>query len=211
MKVTKFMHACLLVEIDDRRVLFDPGVYSTYDLAALPALDDIVITHSHPDHMDVERIQALRGRFPEVRIVAPEDARAMLEHAGIDKVMTTPPEGIQFFHSPHEPIRPMIDVDPPEENGAHLLDVFSHPGDSHSFTETKAILALPVSGPWGSTVDAVRVALSVKPTYVIPIHDWHWHDAAREQVYKRLETMFAGHGITFLPVKDGEPVTVTLP
>jgi L-ascorbate metabolism protein UlaG (beta-lactamase superfamily) len=113
--------------------------------------------------------------------------------------------GIAFFESPHEVIRPFFDADPPEELGVHYLDRLTHPGDSHSFTETKEILALPVQAPWGSTVDAVRLALELQPTYIIPIHDWHWSDAARTSTYEKLEELFEAAGITFVETVNGEP------
>ncbi|HVS58804.1 MAG TPA: hypothetical protein VHD60_03650, partial [Candidatus Saccharimonadales bacterium] len=82
------------------------------------------------------------------------------------------------------------------------------PGDSHSFKETEQILALPVQAPWGSTIHAIRLALELKPKYVIPIHDWHWSDEARQQMYERFEKVFGSNGITFCKMKSGEPVVL---
>lgn len=212
MRITKFTHACLLVESDtltQRTVLFDPGVFSTFVVDSLVHIDDIFITHNHADHMDVDRIRQIQKRFPEVRITVPVDAQALLSEAGIDHgVQTTPPEGVRFFEAPHEQIRPMGNDDVPQENGIHYLELLSHPGDSHSFQETMPILALPVCAPWGSTVAAVRVALAVRPKQIIPIHDWHWHDTARRQIYERLEKRFAAEGIIFHKAVDGETINV---
>jgi L-ascorbate metabolism protein UlaG (beta-lactamase superfamily) len=94
----------------------------------------------------------------------------------------------------------------PEQRAVHYLDRLTHPGDSHSFAETKAILALPVQAPWGSTRNAVKLALQLKPKYIVPIHDWHWNDAAREQIYGRFERLLTPEGITFLKLKNSEPI-----
>jgi len=204
MKITKFVHSCLLVETPDRTALFDPGVYNSLDADVLTRLDDIFITHIHADHMDEGMMSLLALRFPDVRITAPGAVVERLKAMNI-QASTEVPEGASLFASPHEHIRPFWPADPPQQIGVHYLDVLSHPGDSHSFKETKAILALPVQAPWGSTVGAVRLALELKPQYVIPIHDWHWNDEARAGAYAQLEKDFAERGITFIKAVNGEP------
>ncbi len=212
MKITKFTHSCLLVEMPapvNRTALFDPGSFSTVDVGSLEYLDDIFITHIHGDHMDVELIKKLVAKFPAVRITTTPEAAAQLQEQGIQADVKAP-EGVSFFDSPHEVIRPFFPVEPPQEIGVHYLDKLSHPGDSHSFKETKAVLALPVQAPWGSTVDAARLALELKPKYVIPIHDWHWSDQARQSVYDRFEKTFGDAGITFIKAINGEPFVLDI-
>src|SRR5689334_19947363 len=58
MRITHLGHACLLVESDDVRVLVDPGTFSR-GFEQLTDLDAIVVTHQHPDHVDVERLPQL--------------------------------------------------------------------------------------------------------------------------------------------------------
>jgi L-ascorbate metabolism protein UlaG (beta-lactamase superfamily) len=207
MKITKLVHSCLLVETADRTALFDPGTMSTVDVAALSNLDDIIITHKHGDHFDLDLVKQLSTRFPDVRITAPDEVVAQLNEESVPATSATS-DGITFFDSPHEAVRPIIDSDPPQEIGVHYLDMLSHPGDSHSFHETKAILALPIQAPWGSTVAAIRLALDLKPKYIVPIHDWHWRDEVRESMYSRMEQLFAEHGITFMHAVNGEPFTI---
>lgn len=213
MKITKFTHSCLLVEMPtpvNRTVLFDPGSFSTIDVVKLEFLDDIFITHEHGDHMDLELVKRLQAKFPNVRIVAPNDAQQQLTQAGISNVTSEAPNGVRFFEAPHEKIRPYFPADPPEELGYHYLDMLSDPGDSHSFHETMPILVLPVTAPWGNVVDAVVLALELKPKYVLPVHDWHWRDEARESLYNTLETRCKEAGIKFLKLVNGEPVVIDL-
>lgn len=210
MKITKFVHSCLLVEMPEpvnRTALFDPGAWSeeALDVDSLVYLDDIVITHQHNDHMSIPLIKQLVGKFPDVRITAPEDVVELLGAEGI-KASSDPAPGMSFFDAPHEDVEPMFPR--PQEIGVHYLDMLSHPGDSHSFDETKAILALPVQAPWGSTLNAVRLALELKPQHVLPIHDWHWQDAARRSMYNNLEKLFADQGITFHKLETGKPIVI---
>jgi L-ascorbate metabolism protein UlaG (beta-lactamase superfamily) len=208
MKVTKFVHSCLLAETPDRTALFDPGMMSeeALDVDKLGRLDDIFITHIHGDHFSLPLIKRLVAKFPSVRITSTQEVVAQLAGESI-KASHTPPEGVAFFDSPHESVAPLFGQ-PPQEIGIHYLDQLSHPGDSHSFRETKAILALPVTAPWGSTIKALNLALELKPRFVLPIHDWHWRDEAREQTYAMFERVLAEQGIKFFKLQTGQPVEI---
>ena len=210
MKITKFEHSCLLVEMpapQNRTTLFDPGMMSetALDVTKIDYLDDIVITHSHGDHLSLNLMKQLVAKFPAVKITAPADVVDLLEKEDI-AASSDPSEGISFFDAPHEAVEPLFIT--PDQIGVHYLAMLTHPGDSHSFSETKAILALPVTAPWGATTTAVKLALELKPQYVLPIHDWHWRPEARDQMYSALEQAFAQHGITFVKLVTGEPVTL---
>ena len=205
MKITKFVHSCLLVETPDRVALFDPGSYSTLKPETLERLDDIFITHHHGDHLGVDLIKQLVAKFPDVRITATAQGIELLADAGISAT-NVPPEGAMLFDSRHESVEPLFPT--PQEHGYHYLDALSHPGDSHSFRETKAILALPVQAPWGTPIAATNLALELKPKYIIPIHDWHWSDAARTGMYNMLEPVFQKSGIEFIKVENGVPFTL---
>jgi L-ascorbate metabolism protein UlaG (beta-lactamase superfamily) len=209
MKVTKFVHACLLVETPERVALFDPGTMSAaaLDVDKVSRLDDIFITHIHQDHFDTDLIQKLVTKFPDVLITSTPEVVAKLKDLGIT-ASDQAPEGVTFFDSPHESVKPLFAA--PQEIGIHYLDVLSDPGDSHSFHESKAILALPVAAPWGSTIKALNLALELKPKHVLPIHDWHWSDTAREQMYDMFEGQLKERGITFHKLQTGIPVDIDL-
>lgn len=209
MKITKFVHSCLLVETPERVALFDPGYMSesALDVESLQRLDDIFITHEHGDHVSIDLVKRLVKKFPAVRITTTPEVIEQLKAEGI-KAQAEAPEGVSFFDSPHETIKPFFDAERPQEIGIHYLDTLSHPGDSHSFHETKAILALPVQAPWGSTVRATELALELKPQHILPIHDWHWRDEARQQTYERFAELFGQHGITFHKLETGQPVEI---
>jgi hypothetical protein len=55
-------------------------------------------------------------------------------------------------------------------------------------------------------IAATGMALDLKPKAIVPIHDWHWNEAARQAAYDKLEKFFAEHGITFIKVADGQAI-----
>ncbi|HYO96285.1 MAG TPA: MBL fold metallo-hydrolase [Polyangiaceae bacterium] len=97
LRITWFGHSTLLVEIEGRRVLFDP-VWSErcspssfigptrfhpvpMSLEALPPLDAIVISHDHYDHLDYSTIARLSRLH--VPFVVPLGVGAHLEYWGV--------------------------------------------------------------------------------------------------------------------------------
>ncbi len=216
MKITKFVHSCLLVEMPDpinKTALFDPGVMSeqALNVETLQFLDDIFITHQHDDHLSLKLIKKLIGKFPDIRITAPPSVVEMLNRDDI-AASSEAPTSVSLFISPHEEVYPLYNTPSgePNEYGYHYLDLLSHPGDSHSFKETKPILALPVTAPWGTSVKAVQLALELKPKHIIPIHDWHWRDEAKLAAYENMEKVFSEHNITFHKLQTGQPVDINL-
>lgn len=209
MKITKYVHSCLLVETPERVAIFDPGVMSAASVPVdeLSRLDDIFITHIHPDHCDVDLVKRLVAKFPQARITSNPEVVTELTKQGL-QASTEPPEGVTLFESPHESVRPLFE--PPAEVGFHYLDQLSHPGDSHSFKETKAILALPMTAPWGYPIRALNLALELKPQHVLPIHDWHWHDEARAQMYGMFEGVLSKQNITFHKLATSQPIEISV-
>ena len=207
MKITKYVHSCLLIETPERVGIIDPGIYSwesgLLKIDDLVQLDDIIITHEHADHFHPPFVQALLAKFPNARITASSATAEQLAAEGVNSFSTESSEGIDLADVSHESMVPL--APPPKANLiVHYLDRLTHPGDSHNFDETREILALPLTAPWGSLRRAAELGLELKPKTIIPIHDWHLNDIARVQAHERLEGFFKEHGINFVKLIDGE-------
>ena len=204
MKITKLGHSCVLVETEDRVGLFDPGVWSDRELIdRIEHVDRIVYTHEHPDHFDVEILKSLVDRFPQAHVVCNDSIREKIEDAAVEVTIREETQCTRKFKSPHERL-PIPGVEAPPENGYHFKEVFTSPGDSHSFTETKKVLAMPFIAPWGKTGDAINKVIELKPEYVLPIHDWHYTEEAREWLQGIINTSLKPHGIKVLSAISGE-------
>ena len=60
MKLTKYTHACVRLEKDGRVLVLDPGTFSETD-QALAGAEAILVTHEHPDHIDMAAVVAAVG------------------------------------------------------------------------------------------------------------------------------------------------------
>lgn len=209
MIVTKYVHSCLLVESEGKAMLFDPGKYSaeSEELKAenLPELDAVLITHGHPDHCSVPFIKQIRERFPEVPVISTQEVVDILAAEGIEATTKTV-QGVACEQATHQPLPWRTPA--PDNWSITVFNQLTHPGDSLEITKTAQVLALPVQAPWGSMKEALDAALELQPEIIIPIHDWHWHEAARRGLYEKARSFFQEHGITFLDIENGQPIKI---
>ena len=60
MNIKKYLHSCLLLEKEGDQLLFDPGTFSFVEGLVKPdtfsQVANIIITHSHPDHLDIDAL-----------------------------------------------------------------------------------------------------------------------------------------------------------
>jgi len=204
MFVTKLGHSCVLVETEDRVALFDPGVWSDKDLInAIKNVDRIVYTHEHADHFDIDTLKGLVAKFPEAHVVCNDSIDKKIKEAGINCVVREETQCTRKFQSLHDTRLPFVGATAPTQDGFHFKDMFTHPGDSNSFMETKKVLAMPFVAPWGLPIEAIETVLKLKPQYVLPIHDWLYTDEAKEWLQKALIAQLEKNGTTVLSYENG--------
>ena len=203
--ITKLVHACLLVGVDGSRILIDPGIFTwqdeRFDLSMVEGVDRILITHEHTDHVNANLVEAVLERSNSAAVETTPSLQRILGEQGINAVTAGTPQ----FASPHE----RIPTGPgPENIGFHVEGVISHPGDSHSFVETMPILAMPFFAPWGSLVAGVDRTRLVKPSYVIPIHDFALSAGGRSFMYGLANAGLFDDAINLVTINDFDSVTL---
>jgi L-ascorbate metabolism protein UlaG (beta-lactamase superfamily) len=208
MKITKYLHSCIVVEDQNMTFLFDPGVFTynaqVLDLTKFSKLDYLLITHEHPDHFHLPFIKEIVAKFPQVKIVTNKSVVEILQKENI-AASSQKDEFVQLENESHEKL---WDVKAPENVVIHILNKFTHVGDTVHFSKTHDVLALPITAPWGSTTEAINKALSSKPKIIIPVHDWMWKDEVRKAMYQRLTEFLPTYGIQFKGIETGEPLEV---
>lgn len=180
MQLTKFGHACVRVEKDDRRLVIDPGGLTEPE--ALADVDAILVTHEHFDHFSEETLRRAAEHNPALRIWT---NTAVAERLGaLGGRVTAVGEGEEFtaagftvrvYGTWHAVIHPDI---PRVANIGFLVDatVF-HPGDQLTVPDTAVdTLLLPVHGPWSTTGDLIDYVREVAPEQVLAIHDGALND-----------------------------------
>jgi L-ascorbate metabolism protein UlaG (beta-lactamase superfamily) len=177
-QIVHFGQSCVLVETGAARLLLDPGVYST-GFAELTDLDVILITHQHPDHLDLQTLPALMAANPAAQLLVDAGSAPQLASAGIGHQVTAPGDrlelagtAVEVIGGEHGVIHPDIPVVP---NNGYLIEgetgTILHPGDSFAAPEADvAVLLLPTAAPWLKVSEAVDYLRAVAPPLAVPIH-----------------------------------------
>jgi L-ascorbate metabolism protein UlaG (beta-lactamase superfamily) len=214
MKLTKFSHACVLVEDDTHTTLFDPGEFAwesgLFKLDTLSKLDYVLITHEHFDHCHQPFVAALIQKFPAAQFISTPEVAEQLKQWGAKKVATESDEHVQVTPHEHASMAPLAPTPPCQNVRFDYKGAITHPGDSIQFDDSKGILFLPLAGPWEAPIEAVRLGEQLKPKVIVPIHDWMWNDEWRLSMYDRLVDYYGQQNIQFLKLINGEPVTIDI-
>jgi L-ascorbate metabolism protein UlaG (beta-lactamase superfamily) len=211
MRLTKYGHCCLLVEDAGATVLLDPGSFST-GFEGLTGLSAVLITHIHPDHVDVDRLEALLAGNPGAVVVGDAAVAALLGERGIAVRVVADGDvldlgvGVAVHGTRHAVIHPDL---PPVTNVGYLLaDRLFLPGDAFTVPEAAVeILGVPASAPWMRVSEAIEFMRTLAPRLAVPVHERFMAPAALGIVYGLLERL-APAGTTLTVLDDGAPLQV---
>lgn len=211
MRLTKYGQSCLLVEDGDARVLLDPGSLSQgfEDLRGLTA---VLITHSHADHLDIDRLIPLLDANDGAELLADADSAGQLRERGVQATAVDDGDAsrvggldVRVIGSRHAVIHPEIST---IANVGYLLGGrLFHPGDSFAVPAVTdlELLALPLAAPWAKVSETVEHLRAVAPRRAFPIHD---AILAVPQPYIATVTRLAPSGTQVQVLEPGEPVQV---
>lgn len=175
MNITKYGHACLLVEEGRAKILLDPGMWNPTPKAE--GIDAVLITHEHQDHIDIEQLKKVLVKNPSAVVYTHAALHTLLGEVGIAYVALEEGEtvevkgvSIQSFGHDHAAI---YGPSPCRNTGYLIAGKLYVPGDALHDVPNKAveILALPTGAPWMKLAEAIDYAKKVNPRVVFPIHD----------------------------------------
>jgi L-ascorbate metabolism protein UlaG (beta-lactamase superfamily) len=216
MEITKLVHSCLLIEKDSMKVLVDPGVYS-WSNDQVKGLDfsgitSVVVTHNHPDHLNDEFATAVNLASPDATWYGPNEVVDQLKNINIDASNNSADENVKFIESEHADLSPWYG-EQPDHTSFLLFGEVLVSGDCQTLTSSHGarVLAGAINGgPWGAVVGFSKMieAMDERPQIVLPLHDWHWNDEARDGIYSKLPEVMEQFDVQFMPLQTCEPVQV---
>jgi len=211
MKLTKFQHACFVVEEDGAALIVDLGAY-THDFIAPKHVTAIVVTHEHADHFDEARILELLKAHPKATVIAHESISGRFTNytaigAKVGEQYIIGPFSLQFFGGTHAEISDSTPV--PPNFGVLINNRLYYPGDSfvapvdHTVNE----LALPASAPWMKLSEAMHFLAAVHPHFTFPTHDAILSTEGKELADRMLGATASGQNTQYKRL-DGYSITL---
>lgn len=206
MKITKFGHCCLLIEVKGKRILTDPGSYTIESHSSLKNIDCVLFTHEHQDHYHLESLKIIIQNNPDAVIYSNNSVSELLEkenikHIQINNGDTILLEGISLvgIGEKHAEMHGSIPLS--NNIGFFINEQLWYPGDAFTNPNREIdILALPVSGPWMKIGEAIDYALALKPRVAFPVHDGTRFGSAHNLPLKIL----SANKIEFVAMVEGD-------
>ncbi len=207
MRITKYEHACFVLEEAGVRLVVDPGNF-TSDLPNLEEVAAIVITHEHPDHWTPEQLTRLLTQSPQARVFGPAGVEAAatgfevtVVHGGDEHEVG--PFRLAFHGSKHAVIHSSIPVI--DNVGVMINDAVFYPGDSFTTPPGEVdLLAVPAGAPWLKIAEVIDYVAAVRPRRSFPTHDAVLSDIGRGLSNTRIEKSTTDAGGTFHALRPGD-------
>lgn len=175
MKVTKFEHACLMLDNGVSRLLIDPGAF-THLPENLAGISAVVITEEHTDHFNLANIHKVLVQNPEVKIYSTKSVCNQLNNAKITCREVEGEDQVQaggftltFKEGDHAVI---YGASPCRVITLRVDEFLYYPSDSFITTgKGVQVLALPTSGPWHKLSEAVEFANKINSKQILVTHN----------------------------------------
>ncbi|MBS7564643.1 MBL fold metallo-hydrolase [Mucilaginibacter sp. Bleaf8] len=219
MRISKYLHSCLLFEQDDYQLLVDPGLFSfTEDLVheqQFANVNAIIVTHKHPDHLDINVLKSITS-LSEATVYTNAEVGGLLAAEGLSYQLLQNglnrigPFELEVFEVVHEPL---LDNPTPQMTAFIVNGKVLHPVDSFEdkLLQHKGIelVLLPVMAPFTTEIKVAAFADQLQPKRILPVHDGFAKPFFVNQRYQNYKQHFDKKGILFHIVDDiGESITV---
>ena len=201
-------HASFQIKAEGKIIYVDLEKYGE----ATEKADLILVTHSHTDHCDPDKIKNVQKE--DTVIIAPEDCVSIIgrsvktlrpgEETSVGNIRVKAVEAYNYkrFRSPEHPFHPK------GFGVGYLIKVegktIYHAGDTDFIPEMRKVglvdvVLLPSGGTYTmDNAEAAEAAIAINPKIVIPMHRW---DTNPEEFKKKVE---ANSNIKVMILQEGE-------
>lgn len=204
MRLTRYEHACVRIDLDGVIVVIDPGDLT--DPQAVVGAHALLYTHSHYDHFTAGQAVRELAANPDLTIAGPAGvvdalgSRAQLLSPGVD--IDVAGVKVSVVGGTHAEIFPGRSAG--DNVGLVLEGRLYHPGDALVVPDAQVEVALlPVYAPWGRLSEFATFATALPADVLIPIHDGFLSELGISSVDRNLGG-FLGENSGYRRVEVGE-------
>jgi L-ascorbate metabolism protein UlaG (beta-lactamase superfamily) len=211
MRITKYEHACFVVEVGGKKLVVDPGSF-TVPLPDNNNVVGIVVTHEHGDHWSPEHLQRILAASPDAKLYGPAGVAAAasdFDFAVVSSgdVIELDPFRLEFFGEKHAQIHSSIPL--VDNVGVLINDSVFYPGDSFTLPPVGVeLLAVPASAPWLKIGEVMDYVIAAEPKRSFPTHEMINSVVGNGMANARIEALTRQGGGEFFPLAPGESVEI---
>jgi L-ascorbate metabolism protein UlaG (beta-lactamase superfamily) len=207
MKLTKYTHACVVLEDQGSKLVIDPGAF-TKDFGDLGNIVAVVVTHVHGDHYSADHLNAILAKNPSALIFTVPEVADDFKHDNVQVVTpghetSVDPFKLRFLGEQHKLIHASI---PPIHNTAVMVnDAFYYPGDSFTLPDKPVkVLGVPSNAPWATAGESMDFVATVNPELSFPTHNGLLNDFGQQTYNSSINHICQQADILFKELKPGE-------
>lgn len=213
MKLTKYGHACIVLEEQGQKLVIDPGGL-TPEMGDVGNVAGVVVTHNHFDHLNAEHLQAIAQASPQAHFfgsqeVAGDVQTPQIQAAEAGQTVAVGPFQLRFYGDMHALIHP--DIGPHIHNVAVLVnDTFYYAGDSFTLPDGAPVktLAAPAHAPWLKEAETIDYIAAVKPQVCIPTHNGLLSEVGQQVVNNILRGVCEKIHAEYQPLQPSESIEI---
>lgn len=207
MKLTKYEHACVVLEEQGKRLVIDPGAFSMPNIAELTDVVAIVITHTHFDHIDDARVRQILSGNPYALVFSTAETATnhpdvLITTVASGQRVSVGPFSLTFTGGEHAILHESM---PRFQNIGIIVNdgIVYYPGDSFVPAGLPVqTLLVPAAGPWMRAGEAMDFLVAEKPQRAIPTHDAILSDQGKT-IY---DSMLSSVGVAYQRLTPGESI-----
>ncbi|TNM00521.1 MBL fold metallo-hydrolase [Corynebacterium tapiri] len=208
MKLTRRFHSCIEISQGTDTIVIDPGSFGPPE--NLSSVDAVLITHTHPDHIDADALAKACEDNPELQVYGPTDLSELTSVP-----FTTVSDGMTFavgsisvrvVEHPHATVTSSKALPP---NFGFIFDerIF-HPGDAFPALPGMELTCVPVSAPWLRMTDVEDFLQANLPRTFVGVHDGIDNGNGRKLRRGLLQALADEYGVAYLPLEPDQAVEV---
>ncbi|PZR03517.1 MAG: MBL fold metallo-hydrolase [Archangium gephyra] len=207
MLLTRYEHACLVLEHEHERLVIDPGGW-TRPLGELTGVVGVVVTHEHADHWADAQLRALREANPGMRILGPDGVAIAATNHPVERVrhgdvVEVGGFRLEFFGEKHAVIHESIPV--VDNVGVLVNGALYYGGDAYTAPGVAVpVLAAPVGAPWLKIGEAMDYVLAVAPARSFAVHDLPLSEVGLQMQRARIAWATEQGGGAFVALEPGD-------
>lgn len=211
MKITKYEHACVVIEEQGKRVVIDPGVMAA-DFGGTDNVVAVVVTHVHDDHFGEENVRKIIAANPEATIYTTQEVANKLPGAKtvvpeVYEDYTAEPFRLRFFGELHAEMH--HEIPRPENIGVSVNGRFYYPGDSFTPPDHNIeVLAIPSGAGWLKLSEAVDFLQGLDVKQAFPTHNYSLSETGKEWANGTLSRFAKEQQTAFTPLKPSESIEI---
>jgi L-ascorbate metabolism protein UlaG (beta-lactamase superfamily) len=211
MKLTKYGHACVILESNGNKLIIDAGGFTELP-TGINGVVAVVYTHMHGDHVSPENLHKIVAASPDATVYINPETLDVIKDVACNKIAVDADTQVRvadfdlsLYFIDHATIWQSA---PCKNLAVKVGDFFYYPGDTfHVIPDHVQVVGVPVSAPWLKLSEAIQFVHDVNCDKIFPTHNGILNDAGHGAHNWGLGNFTKESGKELILLQNGESIS----